>query len=57
MNQIADIHQTQPRAPGDGRGDLAEIEIELRGGDGGVIALDGRLILGHQGLLGIELLA
>ena len=56
-DDVPEIDQPEPDDARDGRRDAAVSEAELGAVDLGLIALDGRLILGYDDRLGIELLA
>ena len=56
MDDVAHVHQAQPDAPADRRGDLREAEVEPGSFDGGLIGFDGALELPDLSALRVELL-
>ena len=56
VHDVAGVHQTQPHAAGDRRGDAAVGELNLRGVDLALVVLDRALELVNQRFLGVQLL-
>src|SRR6185369_14755495 len=56
MHDVAGVHQTQPHAAGDGRGDATVGELNLRGLDLALVVLDRALELVNERCLRVVLL-